>query len=551
MKNDENKDIEEIFSTSTSISNPSTIQCSDQLITQVVKSWIHEINLKQNDFFLVTCMMSSNELINKLPTIVGIVSLFVIHGYRKKSLNLSGTIAAWLTGVFTCIFGSTFAILLISFYFSSSYLTKYKSSIKKTIEDGHTVGGQRNYIQVLSNSLPGTVFAAIYYFFSNSSTTLINFNNDFFSSFIICCFIGHYSCCNGDTWASELGILSKGDPILITSFKKVPKGTNGGLSFLGVSASIAGGFFIGLIFYISSYFFDPANHHQQQLLSILLLSTISGLLGSLIDSLMGSTLQLSLLSIDRKVIINDVGKLLPNERTKHISGSNILDNHQVNFLSCVVTSELQKDKWINENREVEEVDAWDASEEEEEEEVEEISKAPPKPVVKQLTKKQALQRAIELKEKEAKEPQGEFDIYLEEKRKKELQEASDLENSKVLFSGLSVKESSVEPISSFIPKSEKDFEQYSQIVSDYLLKYDSSIHYAGFLKSLMKKTLVNVSSSDMNDISKTLTVLINEKLKNEKSGGKGGKTKTKVAPKKIHMGNELQNYDDFDDDDFM
>ncbi|KAM9996451.1 hypothetical protein ACTFIY_002641 [Dictyostelium cf. discoideum] len=215
-------------------------------------------------------------------------------------------------------------------------------------------------------------------------------------------------------------------------------------------------------------------------------------------------------------------------------------------------SDLQKDKWVNENREVEEVDAWDASSEDEvEEEVEEI-KEPPKPVVKQLTKKQALQRAIELKEKELKEPQGDFDIYLEEKRKKELQEASDLENSKNLFSGLSVKESSTsEPISTFIPKTEKDFEQYSQIVSDYLLKYDSSIHYANFFKSLMKKVLVNVSSSDMNDISKTLTVVINEKLKNEKSGKGGNKTKTKVAPKKIHMGNELQNYDDFDDDDFM
>ncbi|KAM9969246.1 hypothetical protein ACTFIR_001074 [Dictyostelium discoideum] len=215
-------------------------------------------------------------------------------------------------------------------------------------------------------------------------------------------------------------------------------------------------------------------------------------------------------------------------------------------------SDLQKDKWINENREVEEVDEWDASSEEEVEKVEEETKEPPKPVVKQLTKKQALQRAIELKEKELKEPQGDFDIYLEEQRKKELQEASDLENSKNLFSGLSVKEpSSGEPISTFIPKTEKDFEQYSNIVSDYLLKYDSSIHYATFFKSLMKKVLVNVSSSDMNDISKTLTVLINEKLKNEKSGKGGNKTKTKAAPKKIHMGNELQNYDDFDDDDFM
>lgn len=41
----------------------------------------------------------------------------------------------------------------------------------------------------------------------------------------LCVFAGALACCNGDTWASELGsVLSFGDPVLITNLHPVPKG---------------------------------------------------------------------------------------------------------------------------------------------------------------------------------------------------------------------------------------------------------------------------------------------------------------------------------------
>jgi uncharacterized membrane protein len=50
---------------------------------------------------------------------------------------------------------------------------------------------------------------------------------------------------SGDTWSSELGsVLSKGDPYLILSCKKVPRGTNGGVSLVGILASFLGEHFL-------------------------------------------------------------------------------------------------------------------------------------------------------------------------------------------------------------------------------------------------------------------------------------------------------------------
>lgn len=40
---------------------------------------------------------------------------------------------------------------------------------------------------------------------------------------------GALACCNGDTWASELGaVMSSGEPILITSLQPVPRGVYSG-----------------------------------------------------------------------------------------------------------------------------------------------------------------------------------------------------------------------------------------------------------------------------------------------------------------------------------
>jgi len=117
----------------------------------------------------------------------------------------------------------------------------------------------------------------------------------------------------------------------------VPTGTNGGVSILGLIMSFIAGALIGFVFYIGGILFVNATHPFPSQLPCILIGAFSGLIGSVIDSILGATLQLSLL--DKKTGKITSVKTGANEY-EHISGIDVFDNHQVNFVSALITSIL-------------------------------------------------------------------------------------------------------------------------------------------------------------------------------------------------------------------
>lgn len=87
-----------------------------------------------------------------------------------------------------------------------------------------------------------------------------------------------------DSFANEIGILSKEKPRLITNMERVRPGTNGAVSPLGTLASGVGSFVIGLIASCLGFF-------GAGLPIDLIFVIIMGVLGSTIDSFMGATLE--------------------------------------------------------------------------------------------------------------------------------------------------------------------------------------------------------------------------------------------------------------------
>jgi uncharacterized membrane protein len=95
------------------------------------------------------------------------------HGLKKKSLNMSGAIAAFLVGFIAFAVSMRFGSILILFYYSSSKLTKLDEKKKEKLEDDFLKGGQRNVIQVFANSLLATIIAIIYYVYIGEDINVI------------------------------------------------------------------------------------------------------------------------------------------------------------------------------------------------------------------------------------------------------------------------------------------------------------------------------------------------------------------------------------------
>jgi len=97
-------------------------------------------------------------------------------------------------------------------------------------------------------------------------------------------YTGALATATADTWATELGVLSPHQPRLITTGKPVGPGTSGGMTLLGTGAGAVGALALGLVFWL-------LQRCPKSLASLPLIALFSGLSGSIVDSILGATVQ--------------------------------------------------------------------------------------------------------------------------------------------------------------------------------------------------------------------------------------------------------------------
>ena len=217
-----------------------------------------------------------------MQLIIGFLLALIVAflAYRAHSLNRSGALAALVVG--TVIFGLggwRWAILLLTFFITSSGLSQAFKDRKREANEKYAKGGQRDAGQVFGNGGLATLFAALHFFFPEATWPWLGF-------------AASLAAVNADTWATELGVLNPTSPRLITDLRKiVEKGTSGGVSFVGTLASLAGAGLIGLLAAILPALSAVEGSLTGVTLSNFVWVTVAGLFGALFDSLLGATVQ--------------------------------------------------------------------------------------------------------------------------------------------------------------------------------------------------------------------------------------------------------------------
>lgn len=265
--------------------------------------------------------------------------VLMMYGLKRKGVNKSGAALGLFCAIILSISSHAFLACLATFFFSSSRATKFRSNEKRKFENDFKDGeGRRNWAQVICNAGMPTQLALLYLLDCGYGERPIDFTQLYRSSWLGVGIMGAFACCNGDTWASELGsVIGRGDPFLITTWKRVPRGTNGGVSPFGLLVSFLGGVVIGVSYYLTiRYTIDSkVLAHSPKQWPIIVFGGIAGLLGSIVDSLLGATLQYSGLDTTSGKIVERPGK-----NVQHISGARILDNHSVNLISSIISGLL-------------------------------------------------------------------------------------------------------------------------------------------------------------------------------------------------------------------
>ncbi len=239
-------------------------------------------------------------------------------GRRRGSLTTSGWFGAVLVGTATAGFGGwAWGALVVIFFVTSSALSHWRRDRKAVVaDDKFAKTERRDLAQTLANGGVTALCAVLYFFVPHPA--------------LLTAGVGALATVTADTWATELGTLSRTPPRLVTTGRVVRPGTSGGVTALGMAATVAGALLIGLSAAVALAILNDTRAWW-----IVSTALTGGIAGSLADSLLGATAQATRwcprCESETERPIHRCGA-----PTTRLRGWRWLDNDGVNFVASLV-----------------------------------------------------------------------------------------------------------------------------------------------------------------------------------------------------------------------
>jgi len=226
----------------------------------------------EDNLTLPICVAITVLLMSRFPASIGfficlsVTLLILLAAFMVGAVNFSGLHVGTLMGVLIYLYGGWLSYgALGAFFVAGSLISRVGKAKKAAPASLHERKGPRGAVQVIANTLPAFVMAQAYH---------VSGNEAFLLAVIV-----SFGAAAADTFSSEIGMLSKAQPVSALTLRKVERGLSGGITLMGLCGGALGALILAALAFP---FFGAAGF-----LTVLIFSVF----GSLLDSVLGAAIQ--------------------------------------------------------------------------------------------------------------------------------------------------------------------------------------------------------------------------------------------------------------------